>query len=100
MASPRQVRAKSTPSPSPRNARPLGGAGERSKEVKTALARASLTCFLRSVMTSCISRINVFKSLVSGPSECLRVADVALLRSLPYFTLRGKEEIQSVNAQV
>lgn len=56
-----------------------------------AVIQASLTCFLRSVMTVCISIMNFFKSLVAGPSKCLWVADVALLRCLPYFTLRGKK---------
>lgn len=102
------MRAKSTFTGSPRNARPLGSpgpevgqrwAGERFKLVKTAAAQASLTCFLRSVMTVCISRISVFKSLVAGPSKGLWVADVALLRCLPYFTLKGKEKIQNVSEQ-
>ena len=80
---------------------PLGQrwAGERFKLVKMAAAQASLTCFLRSVMTVCISRISVFRSLVAGPSKGSWEADVALLRCLPYFTLRDKEKIQSVSAQ-
>lgn len=96
---------KSTPSQSHRKARPLETqgrrcAGKRSKEVKMAVSQASLTCFLRSVMIFCISTTNSLKSLVAGPSKCSRVADVALPRYLPCFTLRGSDKIQHVSVQI
>jgi hypothetical protein len=75
-------------------------ADQKSKEKQPAVTQATLTCFLRSVMIFCISRTNSLRSLVAGPSKCSWVADVALLRCLPCFTLRRKDKTQSVNVQV